>query len=536
MASLNEKLASSLRILRERSKGGKIRVFKSAEFGRTDRERLVKQGFLREIMNGWLMVSRPDERDGDSTSWHASYWDFCRAYLEDRFGTEWILSPENSILLLADNLSVPRQIVVRAPGANNAKVSLPFGASLFAYKAAMPDLEPVERSGLRIYPGPEALCAAVPNTWIANRADVVSLLGSINGSSAILQPLLRGGNVAAAGRLSGALRLLGRSGHADEIVSAMTQAGHVVREDSNPFGAPVPVTLAGARPTPAVVTRIRMLWAGMREQVIGAFPDPPSSVDDREEYLATLDANYASDAYHSLSIEGYQVSEELIERVRQGDFDPANVDGDRAHRDAMAAKGYWDCFQSVRAAVGRVLDGDDAASIAADEHQSWYRALFQPAVAAGLLKPENLAGYRSHFVFLRGSRHVPVSWSVVPDAMDAFCECLRGETDPRVRAVLGHFVFTFIHPLPDGNGRCGRFLMNLMLASGGYPWTIVPVDRRAEYMAALDAASGDNDIKPFAAFIADCVSRQPPPPRRMGNGESQETRQEPGGGKGFGRA
>jgi len=30
----------------------------------------------------------------------------------------------------------------------------------------------------------------------------------------------------------------------------------------------------------------------------------------------------------------------------------------------------------------------------------------------------------------------------------------------------------------DGNGRMGRFLMNLMMASGGCPWTIVPLERR----------------------------------------------------------
>jgi len=38
--------------------------------------------------------------------------------------------------------------------------------------------------------------------------------------------------------------------------------------------------------------------------------------------------------------------------------------------------------------------------------------------------------------------------------------------------VLGHFVFVYIHPYLDGNGRIGRFLMNLMLAAGGYPWTV----------------------------------------------------------------
>jgi hypothetical protein len=51
----------------------------------------------------------------------------------------------------------------------------------------------------------------------------------------------------------------------------------------------------------------------------------------------------------------------------------------------------------------------------------------------------------------------------------------------------------------------GRFLMNLMLASGGYPWTIVPLERRADDMAALEQASVGGDIKPFAGFLAALV-------------------------------
>ena len=30
----------------------------------------------------------------------------------------------------------------------------------------------------------------------------------------------------------------------------------------------------------------------------------------------------------------------------------------------------------------------------------------------------------------------------------------------------------------DGNGRIGRLLMNLMLTAAGYPWTVIPVERR----------------------------------------------------------
>ena len=89
--------------------------------------------------------------------------------------------------------------------------------------------------------------------------------------------------------------------------------------------------------------------------------------------------------------------------------------------------------------------------------------------------------------------------------MEEFFQLISQETDPAVRAVLGHFFFVYIHPYPDGNGRIGRFLMNVTLAAGHYPWTIIPVDRRNEYMDALEQASVQQDIVPFCQFVASCI-------------------------------
>ena len=75
------------------------------------------------------------------------------------------------------------------------------------------------------------------------------------------------------------------------------------------------------------------------------------------------------------------------------------------------------------------------------------------------------------------------------------------------RAVLGHWLFGFIHPYQDGNGRTARFAMNVLLAAGGYPWTVIHVEDRAIYMQALEAASVDEDLRPFAEFIARSILR-----------------------------
>ena len=92
------------------------------------------------------------------------------------------------------------------------------------------------------------------------------------------------------------------------------------------------------------------------------------------------------------------------------------------------------------------------------------------------------------------------------DAMPALFDLLEKEPEPGVRAVLGHWLFGYLHPYPDGNGRIARFLMNAMLASGGYPWTVVRVEDRAAYLGALDRASIDADIRSLATFLAERVS------------------------------
>lgn len=195
----------------------------------------------------------------------------------------------------------------------------------------------------------------------------------------------------------------------------------------------------------------------------------------------------------------------MIERVRSGDWNPDSAEADRNHRDALAARGYWQSFQRVKQSVEKVLGKQNAGLVASTDHSAWYRELFGPSVTAGLIKPADLAGYRNGPVYIRRSMHVPPRFDAVREWMPAFFDLLQNEPEPAVRVVMGHFMFVYIHPYFDGNGRMGRFLMNVMMASGGYPWTVVPLERRNEYMGALEQASVMQDIAPFASLHSSLV-------------------------------
>ncbi len=488
-------------MLRDLQAGGR-RVFRSADISRTHRERLRDNGFLAEIIKGWWMSTSPKSSPGDTTQWYASFWAFCTAYCEARFGENWHLSPEQSLMLHAESNWVPSQLVVYAPKGSNNNTQLLHGTSIYdlRQKKMPPPDDLTVRDGLRVFTPEAALVKLIETFFQRNPVEVQVVLAALGQGAPLLSRLLDGGHSTVAGRLAGALRRMGRSDQADRIVLTMTTAGFDVRE-SDPFALDVAVARAPNRMSP-ISGRLAALWQTHRNGVLAHMPPPPGQTGDADAYLRAVQDSYRQDAYHSLSIEGYSVTPDLVERVRDGRWNPEHDGDDQEDRDALAARGYFQAFERVKADIGAILGGAAPAERVRSGVGEWYLQLFAPSVAAGLMKPRDLAGYRDQPVYIRASRHVPPRAEVVPDAMDALFGLLDDEPEPAVRAVLGHWMLGYVHPYPDGNGRIARFLMNVMLASGGYPWTVIRVQDRAEYMSALEAASVSGDVSLFARFIA----------------------------------
>lgn len=504
MATPADKLAASLAVLKELQDEGQVAI-RASDMSRTHRERLLKAGFIKEVMKGWYIPCRPDEPPSESTFWYASFWAFCASYLESRFAEDWCVSPEQSISLHTGNWTVPRQLLVRSPRGNNKPTELVHDTSVFDIRLELPPAaERDVKDHVRLYKLPAALLGCSQAHFAARPTEMRAALAMVQDASDLLSRLLKGGHSIIAGRLAGAFRNIGRDRIADDIIGAMQAAGYTVSE-SDPFEEQSPVPF-GARETSPYFNRMRMDWARMREDVRTIFPDAPGHPMKAAAYLKQVDEIYVKDAYNSLSIEGYKVSAALIEKVRSGNWNPDTDKEDQDQRNALAARGYWQAFQAVKQSIGKVLRGENAGRVADRDHVAWYRELFGPSVTAGILSAADLAGYRNGPVYIRRSMHTPPNIEAVRDLMPALFELLQQEHEASVRVVLGHFMFVYIHPYMDGNGRMGRFLMNLMLASGGYPWTIVPLERRADYMAGLERASIDGDIKPFARFLAESMN------------------------------
>lgn len=496
-------LANSLAAAKAVSPDG---IIQSNQLGRMERQRLQAAGCLTEVIKGWYLLTSPDASSGGSTAWFGGFWAFVKRYMDDRFGTnDYCLSAESSISFHAGDTTIPRQIVILTKKDSNTVINLIHDTSILARTENKNFPEETEIfNTIPIMPLPDALVRMSASYFKSNpkNIEIVLKLQSLS-STDISRALLKYQSPASASRIIGAYDFLGEKVKAREILDTLLAVDFKL-ETINPFEQYQP-KLGSSRLVSPHVARIRLMWIEMREPILKILNASPSIIPNTEEgaekKIQIIQETYRQDAYHSLSIEGYQVTEELIEKIKNGQWDAQNNEEDKRQKDAMAAKGYLATFESVIESVKRSLSGSNVGDVLSEDLQKWYRELFTPSVRANLFPPERLAGFRNLPVYITNSRHVPPAHSAVVDCMQTLFELIREEENAFVKAVLGHFVFVFIHPYMDGNGRMGRFIMNLMLISGGYNWTIIRVERRTEYMLALEEASTKGNIEPFTLFI-----------------------------------
>lgn len=122
---------------------------------------------------------------------------------------------------------------------------------------------------------------------------------------------------------------------------------------------------------------------------------------------------------------------------------------------------------------------------------------------------DNAGKYRHHQVFITGTDYVPPAQEKVPQLMTELITELNNKSNklhPVMLAAYAHKRLVDIHPFTDGNGRCARLLMNLILVNKGYQIITIPPILRNEYISSLRTAQKEKNPsdKDFNILIANC--------------------------------
>jgi len=298
---VSQKLAHSLAQLKQLQDQGVV-ALQSKMLERTDRERLVKHGFICEVMRGWYIPSSPDEQ---------------------------------SIQLHIGDKTVPPQLLVRSPRGRNKPTPFIHNTSVFDLRLALPVKNQLTKiDGFRVYGLAAAIVHCSKNNFVEKPIQMRTALSTVADASEVLSVLLDGGHATIAGRIAGAFRNIDRNLIADNIVKGMAAADYKVKE-IDPFEDKTHISF-GRRDVSPYVNRMRLMWHVMREDIIKHFPEAPVSPVNISQYLDEVEDKFVTDAYHSLSIEGYRVTHELIEYVRSGQWNPEQSDESKKHLDVMA--------------------------------------------------------------------------------------------------------------------------------------------------------------------------------------------------------
>jgi len=499
--TINEKLAEALNIASECAIDN---IIHSKNIKPIQQALLVKHGYLKRIIKGWYLLSADisSQKTGDSALWYESVWVFLGQYLSYRFDDNYWLSVEASLDILTENNSMPSQIVVFVKDGTEIITKLPDNMSLLVTNSKTKPEGLIKYRGINIYSLEMALSKSVPMSFQKYPLSMQIALNNAN-LDKVAESLLHTKNAASAGRLVGAYKSIGKRAESKKLQVMMEGLFEKIKI-VDPFTVS-PVALDMNKKEAPGASRVRILWQAMREDVIDNFIDNEVSDFHSKPLNETLDAIneiYIHDAYNSLSIEGYQVTPELIKKVSCGEWSPDTIEQDRDAKNALAARGYYDAFNQVKTSLTEAYNKEELSYLIDVGLTQWYTSLFKPCVTAGIISEVDLAGFRKGPIYIRGSQHVPPASEQLVDCMVALKECIVSEESFAVKAILGHLFLGYIHPYPDGNGRTARFLMNFLFVLGGYDWLVIKQENREGYLAALESASVNKNIKPFVDFIS----------------------------------
>ena len=207
----------------------------------------------------------------------------------------------------------------------------------------------------------------------------------------------------------------------------------------------------------------------------------------------TLEAIRVELTYHSNAIEGSTLTLRETQLVLEG-RSPA---GNKPMRELYEARNHDRALRLI----------ESWAATRASQPIAEHELLEVHAHVLADIDPAAAGRYRTDRVLIKGTRFVPPGAHKFPVLIPLLLEQANAPGIPApLQAAELHYNLVAVHPFNDGNGRTSRLFMNYMLLRAGYPLTVIEIERRAEYLAALEEANAGR-VQPFAVFIIASIER-----------------------------
>ena len=238
-------------------------------------------------------------------------------------------------------------------------------------------------------------------------------------------------------------------------------------------------------------------------QIIGGLPEP-SVVDDIWSDI------WKDETHHSTAMEGNTLRRRQVQLL----LDDGIVTGSSKElREWLEVQDYAEAARWVyQHAVQSGYERPDVLVTEPDIrriHVLVVSTAWQHFPPEGLARGESPGAYRTRDLDQLRAGFYPRPVAAVASELERWLERANQAPTDDSRHLFEelaylHAAFERIHPFPDGNGRVGRLVLNLLLVRYGHPPAVIHKDERPKYLRALERAD-EGDEGTLAELIARAV-------------------------------
>jgi Fic family protein len=450
---------------------------------------LYSQKFIGEINKQYIFLKHGDELE--STVLKANFWLIVVEFLNIAFPEGWCCTGAYAYKLLLEDFSINlKQISISTQAKSNRIIKLTEDFEIYASYDKNFTEKPLIKKALFLKPvfllRPEYLIIhATLSDYKNYKNELISFIrDSDRDEEYILNYFKKQRSDVLLARLIGALRALGDFTIRLEL-EELYKIYKVTVPVKNPFeDYLLPLSLE----RPAYINRfeISLLKAIKYLQAI----KKPIKLKKK---LTAKDIEGVSieDTYHSLTIEGYTVTQSLIRFLET--HEPSHK-YEATLKDQLATKGFMNTLDYIKKL------NDTRFTISETLARKLFEELWKPSLNAKVIDIERDV-YRKHLVSIKGSMYVPPNYEKIPFLLNELFKYTKDLDNGFLLGIFLHYFYVSIHPHSDGNGRISRFLMNIAFINDSYNWLTIKSERSNDYFKALERSQLEDDIGYFTEFI-----------------------------------